>query len=317
MKKTLLLFLLLITAAAVGIPSAVGLMRPAGIKEIGTVVHLYSHETGNIIDLPVEDYVAGVVAAEMPAEFPVEALKAQAVAARTYIMKRQSGGGVLNPVHPGADVCDDPTHYQAWISREEMKKKWGAIKYYQYYLKILTAVHSTAGEVITYNGQLIDPVYHSSCGGRGTVDSGDVWRFQEPYLKGVPCPYDADQEPVTVTTFTPEEFKKATGEDVAAEVSTGGANFFEVVEKTSGDFPKTVRIGKNEFSSTAVREMLGLRSARFDISVEQGVVKVTTVGKGHGVGMCQYGACGMARQGKNYREILKHYYTGVDIVTMK
>ncbi|MFZ5647007.1 MAG: stage II sporulation protein D [Bacillota bacterium] len=314
MKRRLTIFFILIVAAVIVIPAAVNWFSPARIEKSGTLVHMYSHASGKIINLPVEDYVIGVLAAEMPAEFPEEALKAQAVAARTYIIKRLTGGGVANPVHPGADVCDDHKHYQAWISREEMKKRWGALKYYQYYLKIAMAVYTTENEVLTYGGQLVDPVYHSSCGGSGTVSAGEVWKFDVPYLKGVNCPYCADPEPIRVTTFSPADFKKATGEDInAIPVTAGRKVFFEVIEKTSEGQPKTVRIGSRVFPSTVVREMLGLRSARFDMAVESGRVKVTTVGYGHGVGMCQYGAKGLALKGKGYRDILKHYYTGVEI----
>lgn len=314
MKKLLLAVIILTVVSVVGIPAVVNWLSPARIEKAGTVVHMYSHASGKIINLSVEDYVIGVVAAEMPAEFPEEALKAQAVAARTYIMKRLVGGGVANPVHPGADVCDDHRHYQAWIPREEMKRRWGSLKHYQYYFKITMAVFSTRDEVITYAGQLIDPVYHSSCGGAGTVSSGEVWKFDVPYLKGVPCPYDADPEPKREAAFTLDEFKRTTGEDIGSMPAiTGRKGFFEVIEKTSGGHPKTVRIGGRVLPAVTAREMLGLRSARFNMSLEGGRVKVTTVGYGHGVGMCQYGAKGLALKGKSYQDILKHYYTGIEI----
>lgn len=314
MSRLLASFIILTVVSVVGIPAAVNWMSPARIESSGTLVHLYLHETGSIIKLPVEDYVVGVVAAEMPALFPEEALKAQAVAARTYIMKRLTSGGVANPMHAGADVCDDHRHYQAWISKEEMKNRWGTLKYYQYYFKISMAVMSTSNEVLTYDGQLIDPVYHASCGGQGTISSGDVWKFDVPYLKGVPCPNDEDPEPVREVLFSAAEFKKATGEDInAVPVSTGKNVFFEVIEKTGGGQPKTVRIGTRVISVQEVREILGLRSARFDMIRDGGSVKVTTVGYGHGVGMCQYGSKGLAVKGYGYQDILKHYYTGAEI----
>lgn len=314
MSRLLASFIILTVASVVGIPAAVNWMSPARIESSGTLVHLYLHKSGSIVKLPVEDYVVGVVAAEMPAEFPEEALKAQAVAARTYIMKRLIGGGVANPMHTGADVCDDHRHYQAWISKEEMKNRWGSLKYYQYYFKISMAVMSTGNEVLTYGGQLIDPVYHASCGGQGTISSGEVWKFDVPYLKGVPCPNDEDPEPVREVVFSSAEFKKATGEDInALPVSTGGKGFFEVIEKTDGGQPKTVRIGTKVISAQEVREILGLRSTRFDMIRDGSGVKVTTVGYGHGVGMCQYGSKGLALEGLGYQDILKHYYTGAEI----
>lgn len=312
MKKMLTMFALLSVIAVLGIPAAVNRLSPAKIEKTGTMVHMYSHSTGQIVNLSVDDYVIGVVAAEMPAEFPEEALKAQAVAARTYIMRRLTGGGVSNPIHPGSDVCDDHRHYQAWISSEEMKKRWG-LRYYQYYFKVAMAVYSTGNEVIIYEGRLIDPVYHSSCGGAGTFSAGEVWKVDDPYLKGVPCPFDADPDPTRVAAFSMSDIKRATGEDISVLPVAGPRGFFQVLEKTAGGQPKTVRIGGKAFSSTAVREMLGLRSARFSMAMEDGVVKVTTRGYGHGVGMCQYGAKGMALKGKNYREILQYYYTGVEI----
>ena len=317
MKKILLLFFILTITAVVGIPALVNSLSPAKIKKTGTVVHMYSHNTGKIIDLSVEDYVIGVVAAEMPAAFPEEALKAQAVAARTYIMKRLAGGGVKNPIHPGADVCDDHRHYQAWISREEMKKRWGSFKHYQYYFKIARAVYSTRNQIMTYAGELVDPVYHASCGGQGTVSAGEVWKFDVPYLKGVSCPYDADPQPLREVVFARADFSKAMGEDInALPAATGNKNFFEVMEQTNQGQPKTVRIGSKVLSAVVVREMLGLRSARFDMSLIGDQVKVITRGYGHGVGMCQYGAKGFAVQGKNYQEILKHYYSGIEIQSL-
>ncbi|MHB8155828.1 MAG: stage II sporulation protein D [Desulfocucumaceae bacterium] len=316
MKKYLILFIAFTIFSVIGIPMAVNLFSPVKIEKSGTVVHLYSHVSGKIVNLPVEEYIVGVVAAEMPAEFPEEALKAQAVAARTYIMKRLTGGGVSNPLHPGADVCDDHRHYQAWISREEMKTRWGSLKYYRYYFKVAMAVYSTGDDVLMYGGQLIDPVYHSSCGGSGTVSAGEVWKFEVPYLKGVPCPYCADPKPSVVALFSQAEIKKATGEDITTTpVTTGQRGLFEIIDKTASGSPKTVRIGGKTFSAVEVREKLGLRSARFTITMEENKVKVTTQGYGHGVGMCQYGAKGMALKGSGYRDILKHYYTGTEILS--
>lgn len=317
MKRLLIIFVVLSVIALLAIPALINWISPARIEKSGTMVHMYSHESGQLVSLPVDEYVIGVVAAEMPAEFPEEALKAQAVAARTYIMKRLTGGGVSNPIHPGADVCDDHRHYQGWISREEMKKRWGPVKYYQYYFKVAMAVYATGNEVITYGGQLIDPVYFSSCGGAGTISAGDVWKVDDPYLRAVPCPYDADPEPSRVATFSPEQIKAATGVDISAlPASTGYKSLFAVLEKTSGGEPKTVRLGNKVLSAVALREKLGLRSARLSVSMEDGMVKITTRGYGHGVGMCQYGAKGMAIKKNSYREILKYYYSGVEISEM-
>ena len=317
MRRYLIYFTLFTVAAVVGIPTAVNWAGPAKVQKTGANVKMYSHATDEIISMPIEEYLVGVVAAEMPAEFPEEALKAQAVAARTYLMKRLNSGGVVNPIHSGADICDDHRHYQAWISKEEMKKRWGNLKYYQYHFKIASAVNSTRQQIITYGGQIIDPVYHSSCGGLGTVNAGEVWKYDAPYLKGVSCPYNADPRPVQEVVFSYPQVEEAIGEDLnALPVATGSAGIFEILEKNDDGYPKKIRFGSKEFSSTALRETLGLRSNRFVINVDSEQIKIFTTGYGHGVGMCQYGAKGMADKGSNYEEIIRHYYTGVEIVTL-
>ncbi|MCL5290633.1 MAG: stage II sporulation protein D [Eubacteriales bacterium] len=285
-------------------------------------VRLYNHADGKIYKLPLEEYLVGVVAAEMPAAFPLDALKAQAVAARTYIVKRLSVG-VENPAHPGADICDDCRHGQAWVSREELKERWGAIEYYKYYYKVKKAVDETAGQVITYKGELVDPVYHSSCGGRGTENSGDVWQVNLPYLRAVPCPYCADPEPVRRVSFTLADVGRALGADPAgrpggvSRAVSDTARDIGVIEKTSTGRPKTVRAGESVVPAVTVRERLGLRSTDFTVQVEGGGITFTTTGYGHAVGMCQYGAKGMAEHGYGCRTIIGHYYSGAEITNMK
>lgn len=318
MRRILLGLLIIIVSLVVGIPSFISWLSPAKIKPGDTMVRLYVHETGQTLRLDLDDYVLGVAAAEMPANFPPEALKAQAVAARTYIMKRMVAGGVSNALHSDVDACDDHRHGQAWISRDEMKKRWGTLQYYKYYFKLKQAVDDTRGQVLTYDGQLIDPVYHASCGGAGTVSSGEVWQSQIPYLKGVPCPYDADPQPKREATIALDQVESALKTDLSAQVvSTGGAKTaYAVLERTETGRPKTVRIGANTYPATVVRDLLGLRSANFDWEMSENNVKVTTTGYGHGVGMCQYGARGLAEHGYSFDKILKHYYTGVEIIKM-
>ncbi|MDD4170394.1 MAG: stage II sporulation protein D, partial [Desulfotomaculaceae bacterium] len=259
----------------------------------------------------------GVVAAEMPAEFRLEALKAQAVAARTYAVKRLGPGDVANPLHPGADICDDHGHGQAWLSRQDLKKRWGAIRYYNYYYKVKKAVDDTAGLVLTYQGELIDPAYHASCSGM-TENSEDVWRDQVPYLRSVSCPYDADPKPLQSASFSLEQIDRAMGTSLHVVAVSAGKNSFpvlEVDEKTSTGRPKSIVIGGSRFSAVAVRDLLGLRSTNFTWQVAENEITFVTSGYGHGVGMCQYGAKGMAEHGYKYQVILGHYYSGVDITT--
>ncbi|SFQ97904.1 stage II sporulation protein D [Desulfoscipio geothermicus DSM 3669] len=312
-RKIFIITLILVLLLALGVPWVVQKILQPQVRQEGTIVRLYRHETDKVELVSLEDYVTGVVAAEMPAEFPAEALKAQAVAARTYVVKRMVAGGVVNNCHPGADTCDDPSHAQAWLSREEMKKRWGTVNYYRYYYKIRMAVDDTAGEIITYNGQPIDPVFHASCGGK-TENSEDVWKFKVPYLRSVACPYDADPEPVRQVAVSLSRVEKALGVDLqAVPASTGRGKILQVLESTSTGRPKTLLVGDRRMSASEIRQKLGLRSTNFTWQMTGDKITFKTVGYGHGVGMCQYGARGLAEYGYDYRRILKHYYTGVQI----
>ena len=291
-------------------------MVPVEIKPVGTLVRMYSHQEEKVYEIPLNDYLVGVVAAEMPAEFPTEALKAQAVAARTYVLKRMSVGGVENPTHFGADVCDDHRHGQAWISENEMKTRWGVVEYYRYYHKIKSVVNDTNNRVITYDGKLIDPAYHASCGGEGTENSEDVWKFKLPYLRSVACEGSEKKTERTIQIPLAEAEQKLGFDLNAIPVSTKGS-LIAVVEKTAAGNPKLLKISDKEIPAIAVRDMLSLRSTKFTWEIDEGQLSITTTGYGHGVGMCQYGAKELALQGKNYKEILTHYYTGVKIVEMK
>lgn len=319
MKKLFWGLVLLAVAAAIAFPDAtreyVKWLLDGGRQEIRTDVRLYRHQTGQIVNLSLEDYVTGVVAAEMPAEFHIEALKAQAVAARTYVLKRLLAGGVANSPHPGADASDDPRLGQGWLSREELRERWGTWDYYRYYYKIKRAVDATEGLVLTFEDQLIDPLYHSSCGG-ATENSEDVWKFRVPYLRSVTCPYCKDPYPGDRKSFALDEVDRALGTALAAvPVSGGGAAQprVEVLEYTSTGRPRLLSFNGRELSATAVRDLLGLRSTNFTCRVENGRLTFETNGHGHGVGMCQYGARGLAEAGHGFKNILEHYYTGVTV----
>ncbi|OAT79788.1 stage II sporulation protein D [Desulfotomaculum copahuensis] len=326
MRKTKTLFglLLIIIALVLGLPYLMERPAPVKIRPEPVRVRLFVHETGKIVSLPLEDYVTGVVAAEMPASFPVEALKAQAVAARTYIVRRLTAGGVANNAHPGSDISDDHRDGQAWISRAEMKKRWGFFGYYEYYFKIRRAVDETRGLVLTWQGALIDPAYFASCGGLGTESAATVWQSDEPYLKRVDCPYDADPQPVRKVTLPVEQVDRSLGVHLGAVPVIPGAGVrkvsppapFAVIARTPAGRALTVSMGGRTFPATTVRDRLGLRSTAFTMQLKGDRVEITTRGYGHAVGMCQYGAKGYALQGYNFEQILKHYYTGVDIIKM-
>lgn len=312
-------FLLLATAVTLAVwfyPKSVP-REEIEVRPVGEQVRLYRHAGGIIETIPLEEYVVGVVAAEMPASFPFEALKAQAVAARTYTLRRVVSHGVENNPHPGSDLCDDPRHSQAYYSRQELKNTWGALKYYRYYYKVKQAVSETAGLVITHNGQLIDPVYHASCGGR-TENAGDVWKFDIPYLKSVACPYDENTRLIEQKSFTFVELKQALAPREALASASGRLNTegltLIVTDKTATGRPKEIAVSGVPVAATTLRERLGLKSTKFTWDIREDHVSFTTFGYGHGVGLCQYGAKEMADHGSSFDDILHHYYTGVRIV---
>ncbi|MDN5331283.1 MAG: stage sporulation protein [Tepidanaerobacteraceae bacterium] len=279
-------------------------------------VSLYVTSKKTIVKIPLEEYVKGVVAAEMPASFKIEALKAQAVAARTYVYKRmRSKGGTGCSLHPEADVCDDPTHCQAWINTGQMVKKWGIFAFYHYYSKISQAVKSTAGMVILYRGKPIDPLFHSTSGGK-TENSEDVWGNFVPYLRSVTSPGE-ESSPKFM------EVKQLSVSEVVSKImhkwpdisidSQNPERQWEVVERSEGGRIKKMRIGNRIVSGTEVRELFQLNSTNFKWERSGDRIKFTTIGYGHGVGLSQYGANAMAEKGVNYIDILKHYYTDVEI----
>jgi len=289
-------------------------VRPESKPLLADTVRVYLHGEGRVVTLSMDEYLAGVVAAEMPAAFPPEALKAQAVCARTYIAKRLAGGGPVNSLHPGADICDDPRHGQAWLSRDRLKARWGMLEYYRHYYKIRKAVEETRGVVITYGGELIDPVYHSSCGGR-TESAADVWQVDAPYLRSVECPYDRDPHPGERSTFTLAEVDAALGTNLRV-LPTAGVSPVHILETTETGRPKVLAVGGERVAATVVRDRLGLRSTNFQIEYGGGELTFITHGYGHGVGLCQYGAAGLAERGRDYRAILRHYYRGVELTEL-
>ncbi len=273
--------------------------------ESGETISLYVHETGEVLEIPLEEYVVGVVAAEMPAAFPMEALKAQAVAARTYVLKRVQQGE--NVQHAQAVACDDPQHFQAWISPAQRKENW-SWDYADYEQKIKQAVAATQGQVLIWEDQLIDPVYHASCGGEGTRNSEEVWSSSLAYLRAVDCPYDADPQPFQSVLLEGKEIISALQLDSQKSSPPVG-----VIAYAATGNPEVYLVDGQEYSATELRQRLNLRSMNFSIENRESGWEVQTIGHGHGVGMCQYGAKGYAEQGYDYQAILQHYYTGVSL----
>lgn len=279
-------------------------------KQADLTVRLYLKEEKKTITLTLEEYVKGVVAGEMPAHFHPEALKAQAVAARTVAVRRLKRFGGAGYPGTDADLSDDVQDSQAWLNKKQLIAKWGLWGYYQNWSKIAAAVEATAGLILTYNGELIDALYHSTSGPR-TANAEEVWGTPVPYLKSVPCSFDQHspryrQEQV----FTVEALLSALGHGGKLPAT---ALPLRVIDRTASGRVKTVQVGEKLYRGVEFRSRLGLASTNFTIHRQEGKVIVTTTGYGHGVGMCQYGADGLAKEGKTFQEILHYYYQGVEI----
>lgn len=253
--------------------------------------------TGEIINIALEDYVIGVVGSEMPALFNSEALKAQSVAARTYALKKTSMGATLTAT----------TSDQVYKTNDQLKAMWGN-SYSTYYNKVKNAVLATKGEVMTYNGNYINAVYFSTSNGR-TEDPIYVWSYTEPYLKSVDSKWDIGTTFFNATkTISKSEISSKLG------VNLTSISQISINSSTTGGRVNSITIAGKEFTGVQIRTLLGLRSADFTVSGSGNNIVFTTKGWGHGVGMSQYGANGMANAGYSYSQILKHYYTGISIV---
>ncbi len=279
-----------------------------------TFLHVW--HTDKIIPMELEEYLAGVVAGEMPASFHAQALSAQAVAARTYTARRMLvfGGSGCERAE-GADVCSDAAHCQSWLPLAEMKSRWGQ-DYMLYREKITQAVRDTQWQVLYYRNGYADAVYHSTCGGM-TEDAEAVWGTSVPYLKTVPCSYDKHSPFYEQKHRVPvAELAEKTGTDFE-----GVQPFFagkELLFREDMSIAQTLRkimVGGKSLSGFEFRRLFGLPSQWLDWSVKE--VEIISRGFGHRVGLCQYGADGMAKGGADWQEILSHYYRGTEISTLE
>lgn len=272
-------------------------------KASSQMINVYNTETEKLMQLEMETYIAGVVAAEMPASFELDALKAQAVAARTFALKRMNTpNSNVTALYPKAQITTSPATCQAWISDDEQRERWGK-DYIKWHQKIIQAVTETAGEVLCYDGVLIDPVYHASCGGGATESAEYVWGNAKPYLVSVPCNHPADQHSgVTMAISQAELMEKLDLQSNAVNVIAE--------ERTPSNRLKTMLVGDNTIRGSELRNALGLKSTLIDWLIIGDQMIVTTNGYGHGAGMCQNGANYYAQLGYNYQQILQHYYRG-------
>lgn len=303
-----------------GIPAGlVGIREWTGLPDGGSPaadlpVRVWVDAERRLRVMSLEDYVRGVVAAEMPASFHPEALKAQAVVARTYTVRRlRALGGPGCPAHPEADVCTDPRTGQAFATPELLRRKWGPLRYLYYLQKIAAAVDATRGLILTYGGAPADAVYHAASGGR-TEDAVAVWGRAVPYLVSVPSPYETSPRLTRTVRVSLDRLAERLGLDRDAVAAAARAGTLIRVTRTSATGRVLrVRVAGREFTGADLRQRLDLPSTLFRATVEGDAVVFQVRGYGHGVGMSQYGADGMARRGADFRAILRHYYPGVEI----
>jgi stage II sporulation protein D len=262
-------------------------------------------ENGEVEELDLQDYLTGVVAGEMPAAFPEEALKAQAVAARSYTLYCAAARK-----HGEADVCTDPGCCQAWLSEDELRANWGE-GYEQNLERIRGAVDATEGEALSYQGEPVFAAFHSSSAG-ATEDCGAIWNPQ-PYLISVESPETAGDVPGYVSTLrcAPLDFRDVIlSAYPEADFSGAAENWVGPIRRDASGRVESAALGGIEIPGTALRSLFSLRSTAFTLEYRDGSFLFTVTGFGHGVGMSQYGAMVLARDGADYVQILAHYYPG-------
>lgn len=270
-------------------------------------IAVYRSKENVVEKLPLEQYVIGVVASEMPVQFQLEALKAQALAARTYIVKQMLAE--TDMMLPQGAIVTDTMNHQVFQNEQELRKRWG--KDFDWKMaRIKEAVESTRGQIITYNGEPIEASFFSTSNGF-TENSEDYWQNSIPYLRSVASPWDTKSPKYKKEIKIPlSEFEAKLG------VHVSNPSVGEITERTSSNRVKTVVINGKRFTGREIREKLRLDSTDFTWQQVGNDIVIQTKGWGHGVGMSQYGADGMAKEGKTYDEIVQYFYQGVKITTI-
>lgn len=315
--KKIFITILILSVIIVSIPLSTVLFFKTSRKDskvnLSENIPVYVKEEDKVINMNINQYLKEVLAGEMPAEFNSEALKAQAVAARTYLINRiiTYKNSEIPEVHKGGYICTDSTHCKAWISEEKIKEKWEKDKKDTYWKKISDAVDTTDDIIITYNGSPISAVFHSTSSGY-TENAKDVWGSDVEYLISVKS--DGEEKSpryYSKVELTLDEFKKMASENIE-NVNFNKELIGEIIKSDAGGIIY-INIGNVKVKGTDFRSIYGLRSTNVEIVITDTTVKMCVKGYGHGVGMSQYGANHMAGEGKTYEEILKTYYTNVEL----
>ena len=302
--------LALALAAALLLPGG-GDAEPEDGAGADSEIRFTALSAGEVVETSMYEWLPGAVAGEMPASFEAEALKAQAVAARTYILSRMASPPAS---HPEAAVCDDPGCCKAHLTDAQLRENWGE-DYAANLARIGGAVRSTDGQYLEYGGEAIEAVFHSSSAGM-TEDAAELWSAR-PYLVSVSSPETAADVPdyVTSVEVSPEDFAARLGAAYPEADFSGGAAFWlGAVSRDGSGRVESVEAGGVSVPGTELRELFGLRSTAFTLDYTAGGFLFTVTGYGHGVGMSQYGANVMAGSGSEYGEILAHYYPGTALV---
>lgn len=278
---------------------------PVAEKAVSEVFRICDTETGETIEIKTEDYIFGVLAAEMPALYEAEALKAQAVAAYTFACRKKAENR-----DKSYDITTDSTVDQSFISEEKAVERWGE-KAEEYRKKLKEVIKQTENYMITYDGKPITAVYHAISSGK-TENSENVWGAELPYLKSVASPEDK-LSPDYISKLTVSE--KELSDKLSDECALKGEakNYFNSLKRTESGTVKTVSVCGSDIKGARIRDIFGLRSSNFEIEYSDGSFVFTVYGYGHGVGMSQYGANYMAKQGSDFKEILTHYYSGCKV----
>lgn len=276
-------------------------------------ISVYDVDEDKIKKMDMEEYLYGVLASEMPSTFDEEALKAQAIAARTYVIYKKENN--IKSGHSNAVVCTNSAHCQAYTSYEKLKTIKGEDWIKTDYVKIKKAVDSTKGQILTYDDKAILPLYFSTSSGK-TENSEDVFSTQYPYLVSVESPYEK-KSPKYLTTYSIEKSKfikyiKDVYPSLNISVNKLDKEIY-IESRTKGGSVKTIKIGNISMSGIDMRKILNLNSANFTINYSGDKMKFIVKGYGHGVGMSQWGAEGMAQQGSKYYDILFHYFKNTNI----
>ena len=278
-------------------------------------IRLYHSKTGEIEELPIDEYLYGVVSSEMPADFELEALKAQAVVARTYTIYQiyHSQGK-----HPDADICDNSACCQAWISKEDRLSKWDSDVAEANWEKIVSAVNSTQGKIITYNGEPIDAFFHSNSGGI-TETASNVWGGQNfPYLQSVETSGESEysQYNSEIEISKNDLINKLKEKHPEIQIDWSNSEALKILDYTESGRVKQMQFGNVQISGTEVRTLFGLKSTNFTFEILDNIIKFSVIGYGHGVGMSQTGADSLAKQGYDYERIVKHFYKDIELTDL-